>query len=703
MAEIKQSDSIVEMFLFEAEQLTEQLENILLDSETNKEISTDNINEIFRIMHTLKGSAAMMELTNISTVSHKLEDLFFYFRENPEVQIDVTAVCDIVLKGLDYVRNSLEDFQNGAVKDEDPDADELKESVINYLNKLKGKDTSAPAPKKTATKKKSTTKKTTKSKSTKTNNDDNQEANYKATVFFTEMCSMHVARAFMVVNNLSKVASNIEYYPDDLENDDKTITHIINSGFEITFYSELGYYDIKDLIEKVSEVKTAIVQSLLPTDEMPQSEEVVDEPEETSKAEVKQAEAKTETKAPVANATKAAPAAVAKPSIISVNINKLDSILDIVGEIVISESMVLNSPDLEGLELKNFSKAALQLRKLTDELQDLAISVRMVPIDMSFNKMHRIVRDMSKKLDKEARLEIIGETTEVDKNVIDSLSDPLMHLVRNCMDHGLETKEERAKTGKDPVGTVTLEAYNTGSDVIITVSDDGKGLNKEKIYQKAKENGITTKEISELTDKEIYNFILLPGFSTKEKITEFSGRGVGMDVVKKNIESVRGTISVDSKPGFGSTTTIKIPLTLAIIDGMLIGIGDTIYIIPTQSIVQTFRPETSNIFLDAEGNRMVKVRDECYPVINLSKRFNIKTDIEKYEDGVLIMIEQDERVVCVSADCLLGQQPIVVKSLPKLMSKYNLKERGIGGCTILGNGNISLIFDVTELINSFYN
>lgn len=682
MSDMKQSDSIVEMFIFESNQLTEQLENILLDSESNKTLTTDNINEIFRIMHTIKGSSAMMDLINISTVAHKLEDLFFYFRETPGVKIDVSSVCDIVFKGLDFIRNNIEDYQNGIVKTDDAEADNLKQVISDYISSIKDDSNpkeSTSAPLKVA------------ENTEKSDNNSKKNQNYKATVFFSETCSMHIARAFMVINKLSKYAENLYYYPENLENDVKTVSYIIDNGFELNFYCELSYYDIKDLIEDISEVKTAIIQGV----------EAVDT--EVNSASNNKVEANTPDKNSDKSSSEVKKSAPVKQSIISVNINKLDSLMDIVGEIVIAESMVFNNPDLAGLELKRFEKATRQLQKLTDELQDLALSVRMVPIEMCFNKMQRIVRDMSKKLDKEVELKIIGESTEVDKNVIDGLSDPIMHLIRNCMDHGLETREERGKTNKNSVGTITLEAQNTGSDIIITVSDDGKGLNREKIYEKAKKNGLITKDYDSITDKEIYNLILMAGFSTKENITEFSGRGVGMDVVKKNIEAVRGSVQVESVEGEGTSIIIKIPLTLAIIDGMSVGVGENIYILPTQSIVQTFRPDNNDVFLDVEGNKMVRVRENCYPIVELSKMYNTVSNVENPTDGILIMTEENDKTICLFADCLLGQQPIVVKSLPMFLSRYNLKQKGLGGCTILGDGNISLILDVSEIINGFYN
>jgi len=357
--------------------------------------------------------------------------------------------------------------------------------------------------------------------------------------------------------------------------------------------------------------------------------------------------------------------------------------------------MVTGSSDLNGIHLENFNKSARQLRKIINDLQDIVMDVRMVPIAPTFLKMNRIVRDMCKKLSKEVELKLIGEDTEVDKNIIESISDPLMHLIRNSMDHGIESTKERVAKGKNPKGTITITAKNEGGDVFIIIKDDGAGLNKISIYNKAFANGLTDKSIEELSDKEVNSFILLPGFSTNDSVTEYSGRGVGMDVVCKNIDNIRGTVSINSVEGKEMTTIIKIPLTLAIIDGMLIEVGNTSYTIPTISIRRSFKLEEKDLIIDPDGNEIVMVRGECYPLISLYKVFNEETKITDALDGIIIMVENGGKSICLLADQLIGQQQVVIKALPK----YIKKTKGIAGCTLLGNGNISLILDASALIS----
>jgi len=385
---------------------------------------------------------------------------------------------------------------------------------------------------------------------------------------------------------------------------------------------------------------------------------------------------------------------VKQQSLISVNVNKLDLLLDLVGELVISEAMVTRHPELEGLPLDNFHKAARQLRKITNELQDLVMSIRMVPLAATFQKMHRIVRDMSRKLGKEVHLKVVGEETEVDKNIIEHISDPLMHLIRNAMDHGIETAEERRRKNKPAYGTVTLEAKSAGSDVLIEVRDDGRGLNRERILEKAKQNGLLTKDEAELSDRDVFGFILLPGFSTKEEVTEFSGRGVGMDVVVKEIHEIGGTVLIDSTPDVGTVFTLKIPLTLAIIDGITVRVGKAKYSVQTTSIRESFQIKAEDLITDPDGNEMIMIRGQCYPVLRLHQLFNVQTHVTRIDEGVIVMVENNEKGLCLFVDELLGEQQVVVKALPK----YIKKVRGIAGCTLLGDGSISLILDVPGLI-----
>jgi two-component system chemotaxis sensor kinase CheA len=324
------------------------------------------------------------------------------------------------------------------------------------------------------------------------------------------------------------------------------------------------------------------------------------------------------------------------------------------------------------------------------------MSIRMVPLSLTFHKMHRIVRDMRKKLGKEVELEIIGEATEVDKNVIENISDPIMHLLRNAIDHGIELPEERMALGKAAQGKVTLEALSAGSEVLVIIRDDGRGLDKDKILKRAKEKNLVLRADNDLSDKEIYSYILYPGFSTKDSVTEFSGRGVGMDVVTKNINAIGGTVIIDSTLGKGTTITLKIPLTLAIVDGMTIGVGQARYTIPITTIKESFRPQAKDIICDPDGNEMLMVRGKCYPIVRLHELYKVKNATINMAEGIIIIVETEQRTLCLFADELIGEHQVVVKALPIYIKRIR-PIPGIAGCTLLGDGGISLILDAAGI------
>jgi len=320
----------------------------------------------------------------------------------------------------------------------------------------------------------------------------------------------------------------------------------------------------------------------------------------------------------------------------------------------------------------------------------------MVPLTNTFQKMNRIVFDVSRKLDKDIVFEMVGDTTEVDKNIIEHISDPLMHLVRNAVDHGIETKEEKKASGKTERGKVTLSAKTESGKVWIGVQDNGKGLDKSKIFAKAKKQGLIEpgKTESSFTDKEIFQFVTLPGFSTNEKVTEYSGRGVGMDVVVQNIQKIGGTLEIESTPGHGSLMNLKIPLTLAIIDGIVMEAGDSSFVIETGAVKEFVSVRENMIIHDPDGENYVMIRGECYPVMYLGEWYHLPNYQINVEDGVMLLLEIEGKTICMFVDKLIGNQEIVVKPIPD----YIKKVRGLSGCTQLGDGSIALILDPSGLV-----
>lgn len=677
-------ESMLDTFIFESNSLLEQLDNILLKAEKSNDMEQEDVNEIFRIMHTIKGSAAMMGIENVSTVAHKIEDLFFIIRNDSAATTDYSSIYDIVFQGSDFIKSEIDDIQDSSKQAADPS--ELVEKILAEIDFLKNGGERKPAAAKAE-------KADAPAEASAEASADSAKAENRLTtvrVFFEDGCKMENIRAFMLVNNLKDYVEELKYEPENIETDQNTAKQIVDNGFLVHFKSFTDNNSIYKIIETSLYIKSYEVLSEA------QTEQVKEEVKASTEA-AKVVEEKKQAKIDNVN-TAVNKAKPVKQNLISVNLNKLDELMDLVGEIVIAESMVVSSPDLNGMQLENFTKASRQLRKLTDEMQDIVMSIRMVPISGVFNKMHRIVRDMSKKLNKEVELVLIGEDTEVDKTIIDSLADPLMHLIRNAMDHGVEPTDIRKQKGKPEVGKIVLSAENTAGDVVIRISDDGKGLNPEAILKKARSNGLLTKADSEYTEKEILNMIMLPGFSTKEVVTEFSGRGVGTDVVKKNIQKVGGTVSIESVVDKGTTFIIKIPLTLAIVDGMKISVGGSILTIPITSIRESFKIKQSQIIKDVNENEMVMIRGECYPIIRLYEAFGIETQITEITDGIIVLVEADDKVACVLADQLIGEQQVVVKPLPTYLNKFNVKECGVAGCTIIGDGSISLILDIKNLI-----
>lgn len=694
------TDSMLDMYLFETNSLMEQLDELLIEAEKVEEFSTDDVNEIFRIMHTIKGSSAMMEFTSLNQIAHHIEDLFFYIRENgmdsiaPELK---KSLFNLMFKSTDMLRTEIEKVENNEPLTEN--IDNIIGEINSFLNKISNTSSAADSPEDTG----GNDGPSVAELNMELANCPEDDAPFFIKVIFEEGCGMENLRAFMLVNALQDLGLPFRFYPDDVENNSASAQAIVEKGFFLALLEE-------EHIEKV--INTITGTSHIHSYEVIENARLKGaqaEGDPDKAAEAKPADTVKDTPAPAASTSpaeapaKQAPASRAhsgpvKQSLISVNLSKLDALVAIVGEIVITESMVTSSPDIQGLKLDNFMKSTRQLRKLTKDLQDLAMSLRMVPVSGVFQKMNRIVRDMKQKLNKDVRLTIIGEDTELDKSIVDGISDPIMHIVRNSMDHGVEvTSAERVAAGKDPQAEIILSATHTGSEVIIKVEDDGYGMDTEKILAKAANNGLLIKPESEYTKKEILGLLLLPGFSTNEEVTEYSGRGVGMDVVKRNVESVGGTVSISSELGQGSCTTLKIPLTMAIVDGMEIAVGQSIFTVPIANIRQSFKVSNEDVVYDAEGNEIVKCMNEFYPIIRVHQLYNVETEVTSIEDGILIWVEASDTSYCLFVDELLGEQQVVVKPLPSYLNNFNIKNSGISGCTILGNGNISIILDILSL------
>lgn len=666
-------DSMLDMYLFETNSLIAQLEDILIAAEKDKDFTDEHINEIFRIMHTIKGSSAMMDLNSLMKISHRIEDLFFFIREKgmTEVKEDYRReLFDLVFHSVDYIIQEIAKLENGEPLNEN--IDDYIANINSYLEKIsevRSSDNKDLTPK---------------------NIEVSEEIFSKGMqIFFDDDAGMENLRAFMLIGAIRELGVEPVFEPADVESNGDSAQYILENGFLIKLRDEEEKQAVLTAIQNSVNIKGYELIDL--------TGEAEGEGDRNEKEEQQVSSSPTQEQQAQQPSQNGNHHTGAKQSLISVNLSKLDKLMAIVGEIVITESMVTSSPDLEGLKLDSFTKSARQLRKLNSELQDIAMSLRMVPVAGVFQKMNRIVRDMCKNLGKDVKLVIEGEETEVDKSIVDNIGDPIMHIVRNSMDHGIESIRERQESGKDPQGTIVLSASHTGSEVIISIEDDGRGIDVEKILDKAEKRGQLVKPRSEYGKKEAIALIMGAGFSTNDSVTEYSGRGVGMDVVRKNIEALGGSVSMSGEPGEGTVTMLKIPLTLAIVAGMETAVGDSTFTIPINNIRQSFKISADEVIRGVDGKEMIKKMDEFLPIIRLHELYDIEARHTDPEDGILIWVEAGDLGYCLFVDELIGEQQVVVKPLPSYLNNYNIKNSGIAGCTIMGNGNISLILDIPNL------
>ncbi len=779
-------EAMAEMYIYETKTLLEELDEILLNAESNNAMTEADINEIFRIMHTIKGSSAMMGLENMSLLGHAIEDLFFVLREDKTLKYDMEELNNSVFSAADLLKEEIELL---STEDEPTDFSELIDKIHVYIEEVKGSNGGkSKSGKKTS--KKQDEKTTTDKNSTKDENAiipklDNTKMT-EVCVRFKEECQMENLRALILINSIKDRCKTLEFEPADIETNMATAEMIVNDGFIIKFIpvdtveelldsitnglnvetvSILDNHNIKNFISSGDDgmitvkvyfedgcqmenlralllittirdncevleyepadietnsasarhiISNGFIVNFKPHKNTSKEQiindiahvpnvkayEIISENAVTNDKEDQKDSGKKKTTA-VKEAKNSLNLGNSKQTLISVNLNKLDRLLDLMAELIIAEAAVVSNSDLVGLKLDNFQKSSRRLKQLTNELQDVVMSTRMLPISGAFNKMNRIVRDMKIKLGKDVDLVFVGEDTEVDKSVIDNLNDPLMHMVRNAMDHGIETKEEFAESGKTEKSKITLSAFNSAGEVIISVSDNGKGIDDKKILEIAKNKGLLNKPESEYSHKEICNLVMYPGFSTNDEVTEFSGRGVGTDVVRSKIEQIGGTINVESRLGEGTSFIMRIPLSLAIIEGIDVLVGETRFIIPIDNIEENFKVLDKQDIMEVNGHEMVNIRGICYPLIKLHEIYNIESAQTEISEGIVVLVNINGEKAGIFVDNLIGEQQIVVKPFPYLLSKFQVKEKGMAGCGILGDGSITIVLDVNTIVKEY--
>ncbi|MBQ7681884.1 MAG: chemotaxis protein CheA [Oscillibacter sp.] len=700
------NNDMLEAYLFEMHSLLEQLDDLVLAAEEAHTFSQDDVNEIFRIMHTIKGSSAMMEFNSLMTIAHRIEDLFFVIREKTMDAISdelKPEMFDLIFQSIDFFREEIEKVETNQPLS--TSIDTFLGKINSFSAKISGEAEDEPADESADAAQPGSAPTAEEAAFA------SAEFPFGLHVYFDEGVGMENLRAMMLINSVKDYCeeSQFDYYPPDVQMNPETANFIIDNGFYVRFRTAGDREEAIPAVKDNGAVRNWQVFDAPAASPAPAKKAVpaavqapvAVEPEPMPVEEPQAAPAAAQqAAAPTAAQQSAAKQAHVKESLISVSLSKLDSLMAVISEIVITEAQVTASPDLKGLKLDNFTKAARQLRSLTDNLQDVGLSLRMVPVSATFQKMKRIVRDMSKKLKKETNLVLVGEDTEVDKTVVDSISDPIMHIVRNSMDHGIETdRAERIAAGKDPAGKIILSARQTGGEVIIEVIDDGQGVDDDAVLNKAIRQGLAQPGV-EYSHKDILNFLLMPGFSTNTEVTEYSGRGVGMDVVKSNVESVGGTVTITSERGKGMTTTLRIPLNMSIMDGMEVAVGDSIFTVPISDIQQIFKVSDINIIQDATHGEMVKIVDNFYSIVRAKEFYQLNGGVDNLDEGVLLWVESGDNSFCLFVDELIGEQQVVVKPLPDYVNNYGIKNYGVSGCTILGDGSISIILDVATIYSS---
>jgi len=623
--------------------------------------SGENINTIFRSAHSIKGGSGTFGFTSVAEFTHDLETLLDQMR-NGERQVSVPVV-EILLGSVDVLRNMLNAIRDGSEIDTD-NVSEMTVAIKGILGE--GLETSV-----------------SKEEQKTEVNAEGWVVSFKPFVDIMKTGNDTV-RLLRELNSLAETAEvtvdNDALPPlSELEPEDcyqSWDIHLIGG--------DVSEDDIREVFAWVDDECELKIEPLV---------------QEVSYTGPERRDDERRQKTPERRKTERRTSKSAESSSIRVNISKVDELINMVGELVITQSMLSRFGENEEFNVSTIERlrdGLAQLEGHTRELQESVMRIRMMPISFAFQRFPRLVHDLSTTFNKKIELVMSGENTELDKTVLEKIGDPLVHLVRNSLDHGIESPADRVNAGKSETGVIELSAFHQGGNIVIQIKDDGAGLNKDKILTKAREKGLVAND-ERITDDQIYDLIFRPGFSTADVVSDVSGRGVGMDVVRRNIRELGGAVEVKSTPGEGSVFTIRLPLTLAILDGQLVGIGDETYILPVISIIESLQVKTENINAVAGNAEVYRLRDEYIPIVRLYKVFGIKPVSTELETGLLVVVEAEGKKIAIYVDELLGQQQVVIKSLETNFRKIE----GLSGATILGDGTVALIIDIAGLIDLY--
>ena len=646
------------------------------------DVDEEDINTIFRAAHSIKGGSGTFGFTSVSDFTHVMETLLDEMRDGRR-QVTQVAI-DVLLGSVDCLKEMLTAIQDG----EDVDTARVAEYQKSLEIELNGSEG--------ATEPETAAEEIVKESPVEVVSEQGWQIAFSPHTHLLKTGNDPV-RMFRELSSLGNLKTTVDLQgvPDFYDLDPEEC-HL---SWKLELVGNIQEQEIDDIFDWVEDdcdlaIQTISEQSIeTPITPQPQIE-AVEASTQTETAQVNTPEIQTTKPIAKKKAKETTKPAAKTSSSIRVDTGKIDTLINMVGELVITQSMLsLVGENFELNKLDQLKNGLSQLERHTRELQESVMNIRMLPINFVFSRFPRLVHDLSTKLDKKIELVLIGENTEVDKTVVELLSDPLVHLVRNSLDHGIEMPADRVAVGKPETGTITLEAYHRGGNIVIEVRDDGKGLNKEILKAKAIEKGLIEEDAA-LTDKQIYELIFMAGFSTAEKLTDVSGRGVGMDVVRRNIQSLGGNIEIRSELGKGSTIAIHLPLTLAILDGQSIAVGDERFIIPLGAILESVNVTEEMINRVAGKGETFRLRDEYLPIIRMHEIFEIKTEATKLTEGLVVVVDGQGMRCGLFIDDLLGQQQVVIKSLE---ANYR-KIEGVSGATILGDGSVALILDIPGLV-----
>ena len=643
------------------------MESGLLQLE-NGEIDLENINTIFRSAHSIKGGSGTFGFSSVADFTHDMETLLDQMR-NDQREVSVNIV-NTLLACVDVLRNMII-----AIKDKvDIDVDRVAELTVQLKVILESSLTEH------------------------TSVTNHQPLSSELCKGWVIEFSPHIEMmktgndTVRILRELAQLGDSVEI---TLNNNKLPMLVEINpeecyQSWIIRLLGSIDEEDINEVFAWVEDECDLIIEKLIDKADNEELETIISTDKSVQKQTANE-QPRQEKKA----------SKIAEQSSIRVNIDKVDDLINMVGELVITQSMLSQFGKDEKFDpaaIEKLRDGLDQLEQHTRELQENVLRIRMMPINIAFQRFPRLVHDLSAYFEKKIELVLKGEQTELDKTVLEKIGDPLTHLVRNSLDHGIESPAERIQSGKPETGIIELSAYHQGGNIVIQIKDDGAGLDFKKINQKAIDKGLISKD-DKLTNEQIADLIFQPGFSTVDVVSDVSGRGVGMDVVRKNIRELGGAVEVKSVSGEGSTFTIRLPLTLAILDGQLVGVGDETYIVPLISIVESIQIKTSQINQIAGNGEVYKLRDEYIPVVRLYEIFGVKPASTELIDGLLVVVEAESKKVAIYIDELLDQQQVVIKSLETNFRKVN----GLSGATILGDGTVALIIDVAGLIDLYQN